>query len=193
MGGRLSGWSGRRGDKRSPVIGGDYGWRGRMATRIPLCAKIFSFVILLVVKANASVTTNGASRERRSKISKESEHQRDNRCNRQQDLDMKRIKIMLNRCRTICTTRRTLSFSASCGRILVARCGKSARTDDEHNQIIAGKFNLLAAVLFPSTMINLIIPECTDLTEGQIKPCQKISVHTFSGNSVNESRQVNRE
>jgi hypothetical protein len=66
-------------------------------------------------------------------------------------------------------------------------------TDDEHSRIIAGKFNLLAAVLFPSTMINLIVPERTDLPEGQTKPRQKISVHTFSGNSVNESRQVNRE
>jgi len=70
---------------------------------------------------------------------------------------------MLNRCRMIRTTRRTLYFSASHSRILVARCGKSARTDDEHNQIIARKLSLLAAVLLTSTMIGLIVPERINL------------------------------
>jgi len=45
----------------------------------------------------------------------------------------------------------------------VARCGKSARTDDEHNQIIARKLSLLAAVLLTSTMIGLIVPERINL------------------------------
>ena len=94
-----------------------------------------------------------ASRERHSEILKESECQRDNRCDRQQDLDMKRMKIMLNQCRMIRTTQRTLSFSTSHSRILVARCRKSACTDDEHNQIIARKLSLLAAVL-TSTIIE---------------------------------------
>ena len=37
------------------------------------------------------------------------------------------------------------------------------RTDDEHSRIIASKLNLLEAILFPSTIIGLIIPERTDL------------------------------
>jgi len=37
------------------------------------------------------------------------------------------------------------------------------RADDEHSRIIVRKLNLLAADLFPSTMIGLIIPERTDL------------------------------
>jgi hypothetical protein len=50
--------------------------------------------------------------------------------------------------------------------VLQPCCDLKARapvTDDEHSRIIARKLSLLAAVLFPSTMIGLIVPECTDL------------------------------
>jgi len=66
-------------------------------------------------------------------------------------------------------------------------------TDDKHSWIIARKLSLLAAILFPSTMIGLIVPERTDkLPSDQTKYRQMITAHTFSGSSVNESRQVNR-
>jgi len=66
-------------------------------------------------------------------ILKESKRQRANRCDRQQDLDMKKIKIMLNLCKMICM--RTLSFSVSyirASRLLVTRCGRTFSPNTRH-------------------------------------------------------------